>query len=120
MKTIYRIYPTHIEMVASVSRKPSLASTIREQRTIVFDSHDEMLFILRSLKGDFLLHSCQIAYSNAVRYRNLLFALDNILDIVRTTDICQVYVIKLVVSFLSFLSRLSFKNFEIQIFNKNE
>lgn len=120
MKKIYRIYSTHIEMVASVSRMPSPASTIREQRTIVFDSHEEMLFILRSIKGDFLLHSCQISYSNAVRYRNLLFAFDNLIDIVRTTDICQAYVIKMVVSLLSFLSRLSFKNFEIQIFNKNE
>lgn len=120
MNTIYKIFPEHIEMVSTVHAAPTPASTIKVEKTLVFQSYDEMLFILHNLKTDFLLHSCRIAYSNAARYRNILFALDNLIDIVRTTDICQAYVIKMLVSLLSFLNRLSFKTFEIQIFNKHE
>lgn len=110
MTTIYRIYPTYIEMVTSS----------KDHCILVSDSNDNLLYILHSIKRDFLFYLSEKCNSNFARYRNLLFALDILTDIVRTSNVRQSYVIKMLVILLSFLNRYSFNNFQFQIFNKHE
>lgn len=110
MLTIYRIHPTYIEMVTSS----------KEVSILVSDSKDNLLFILLSIKRDFLFYLSEKCNSNFARFRNLLFAIDKLIDIVRKSNVRQSDVIKLLVILLSFLNRYSFNNFQFQIFNKNE
>lgn len=120
MTTTYNIHSTYIEMVTFSSRGLSDASNINHESTIVSDSNDNMIFILTSIKRDFLFYLAEHSKSNFSRYTNLLFALDNLINIVRTSNVLHLHVIKLLVILLSFLNRYTFNNFEFQIFRNHE
>ena len=121
MITVYRIYPKYIEMATRSLRSHSDAPTIKEEEIIVSDCNDNMLSILLRIKRDILYFSLSVkSKSNFVCYRNFVFALDNLINIVRTSNVRHSHVIKMLVILLSFLNRYSFNNFEFQIFNKHE
>lgn len=103
--TTYKLFPEHIEMTSDVT-------------DVIFNSDQDLMFILQMLATDFLLLSVKVrSLVRKKRYQNVYDMLTSITKMCRYNIVSTDNVLSLVRGILRFVVEGNYKDFQIFIYN---
>lgn len=103
--TTYKLFPEYIEMTSDIT-------------DVVFNSDEDVMFILQILATDFLLLSVKVrSFVHKKRYQNVYDMLTAIIKMCRYNIVSIDNVVSLVRGTLRFVVEGNYKDFQIFIYN---